>query len=429
MATAASVEWPAFRVGHATHPDAHMALALAAAQVEAQAQAQTQPWTGTGVATPNLGWLYITDRYVDAASTLLRELRLRWPGVAWTGCVGIGVAASGVEYFDEPALVLMLAALPQGSFRLFNGQHPLPRGLAHTALVHADGAEADLQTLVGELAERTDSGYLFGGLTASRGRNLQFSLPVQVALDPEGEAAGLYEGGVSGVAFDAGLPLLSRVTQGCQPVGPVRQVTAAQNNLVLGLDGEPALPALLADLGVTLDDPKQALPRLRATLAGLTDSRDDMLQRAGQFGADTRVRHLIGLDPLRSGVALADRVEAGMQLAFCTRNTEAARRDLVRICAELREELCPEEGDGIASGGTGAVLRPEDRVAGAIYVSCSGRGGPHFGAPSAELQLIRHALGDVPLVGFFAGGEIARRHVYGYTGVLTLFLKRASGQG
>ena len=302
MATAASVEWPAFRVGHATHPDAHMALALAAAQVEAQAQAQTQPWTGTGVATPNLGWLYITDRYVDAASTLLRELRLRWPGVAWTGCVGIGVAASGVEYFDEPALVLMLAALPQGSFRLFNGQHPLPRGLAHTALVHADGAEADLQTLVGELAERTDSGYLFGGLTASRGRNLQFSLPVQVALDPEGEAAGLYEGGVSGVAFDAGLPLLSRVTQGCQPVGPVRQVTAAQNNLVLGLDGEPALPALLADLGVTLDDPKQALPRLRATLAGLTDSRDDMLLRAGQFGADTRVRHLIGLDPLRSGV-------------------------------------------------------------------------------------------------------------------------------
>jgi small ligand-binding sensory domain FIST len=27
----------------------------------------------------------------------------------------------------------------------------------------------------------------------------------------------------------------------------------------------------------------------------------------------------------------------------------------------------------------------------------------------------------VPLVGFFAGGEIARHHVYGYTGVLTVF--------
>jgi small ligand-binding sensory domain FIST len=27
----------------------------------------------------------------------------------------------------------------------------------------------------------------------------------------------------------------------------------------------------------------------------------------------------------------------------------------------------------------------------------------------------------VPLVGFFAGGEIARHHLYGYTGVLTVF--------
>ncbi|MFS2048301.1 FIST C-terminal domain-containing protein, partial [Variovorax sp. CT11-76] len=58
---------------------------------------------------------------------------------------------------------------------------------------------------------------------------------------------------------------------------------------------------------------------------------------------------------------------------------------------------------------------------GAVYVSCSGRGGPHFGAPGAELQIVRHALGDVPLVGFFAAGEIARHHVYGYTGVLTVF--------
>jgi len=34
---------------------------------------------------------------------------------------------------------------------------------------------------------------------------------------------------------------------------------------------------------------------------------------------------------------------------------------------------------------------------------------------------VQHALGEVPLVGFFAGGEIARHHLYGYTGVLTVF--------
>jgi small ligand-binding sensory domain FIST len=138
------------------------------------------------------------------------------------------------------------------------------------------------------------------------------------------------------------------------------------------------------------------------------------------------VRHLVGIDPGRNAVAVADMVEPGMQLAFCQRNTEAARRDLVRICAEIREELEPEDlplETALALHGSDldSAPHPARQIAGAVYVSCSGRGGPHFGAPSAELAIVRHALGDVPLVGFFANGEIAHRHVYGYTGVLTVF--------
>jgi small ligand-binding sensory domain FIST len=37
------------------------------------------------------------------------------------------------------------------------------------------------------------------------------------------------------------------------------------------------------------------------------------------------------------------------------------------------------------------------------------------------MQIVRHALGDVPLIGFFAAGEIAHQHLYAYTGVLTVF--------
>jgi small ligand-binding sensory domain FIST len=39
----------------------------------------------------------------------------------------------------------------------------------------------------------------------------------------------------------------------------------------------------------------------------------------------------------------------------------------------------------------------------------------------AGLEVIRRALGEVPLVGFFCNGEISRDRLYGYTGVLTLF--------
>ncbi|MDD2545195.1 MAG: FIST C-terminal domain-containing protein, partial [Burkholderiaceae bacterium] len=178
-------------------------------------------------------------------------------------------------------------------------------------------------------------------------------------------------------------------------------------------------------------------------LAGLVEAgtAPSGLQRTGHFGADTLVRHIVGLDGARRGVALAASVHAGMQLAFCQRHVAAARADLVRICAEIREELSAEECFSTplpAASGPLPVTAPapgaEDLaprltgsrfICGAIYVSCSGRGGPHFGGASAELQIVRHALGDVPLVGFFAGGEIARHHLYGYTGVLTVFTQTA----
>ena len=62
---------------------------------------------------------------------------------------------------------------------------------------------------------------------------------------------------------------------------------------------------------------------------------------------------------------------------------------------------------------------PEPR--GALYYSCVARGEHMFGHRGAELELVRRALGDVPLVGFFCNGEISRDRLYGYTGVLTLF--------
>lgn len=402
---------------HATHPDGHMALALAAAQVEAQRG------RAGSVSQPTLGWLYLTDHFAAQAHTLLADAQQRWPGVSWVGAVGVGICANGVEYFDEPAVSLMLGDVARDRFRVFSGVRPLghDRGFdAATAQVHADPSTADLDELIGELADRTSTGYLFGGLASARGDGSGADPPHLHIAD------GVWHGGVSGVAFDMDVALVSRVTQGCQPIGPVRRVTASDNNVVITLDHEPALDCLLRDLDISERQPREALPRLRQTLVGLVDSADDALSRQGQFGTDTRVRHLVGLDPGRRGIAIADTAPVGSQLAFCSRNATAARRDLVRICTEIREELEPEAlplETALALQGAAAdgAPSPARRIAGAVYVSCAGRGGRHFGAPSAELAIVRQALGDVPLTGFFAAGEIARHHVYGYTGVLTVF--------
>lgn len=389
-----------FLQGHASHADWRVALDRSQKQIQTQIEATSAL---KGEAIPfTLGWCYLSDYYAEQAEAILDQLRLRLPGVDWVGTTAVGVSVSGVEYMDEPAIVLMVAPLPRESFRLFSGRNPLPAAssgfVAHTALVHADGSAPDLQELIMELSARTATGYLFGGLSSARNR------PLHVAN-------GVLTGGLSGVAFGPEVSLVSRVTQGCQPIGPVRQITAAERNVVISLDGQPALDCVLQDLGLRRDAPDDDLAQaLSVTLVGLINKAEDVPTRPGQFGAETAVRHVLAADRQHQVLAVADLIEPGMRLAFCTRDAQAAQRDLVRITTEIREEV--ESGAGRT-------------MAGALYVSCSGRGGAHFGARHAELQTVRKALGEVPLVGFFAGGEIARHHLYGYTGVLTVFTASA----
>jgi small ligand-binding sensory domain FIST len=382
---------------------------------------------------PTLALLYITDHYARDAQEILDYLGSELPEITdWSGTVGVGIASSNVEYFDEPALAVMLCELPSDQYRVFSGVAPLGLGFdAHTALVHADAGTPDVAELIAEMAARTDTGYLFGGLASSRSPAVQFAAGGDGYIKGQGAAGGVFSGGLSGVAFGEGVHLVSRVTQGCLPVAPMHEVTGAEGNVLLTLDGEPALTVLERDLGVTLGQPqgpglRAALEVVRTTLAGLSEPGSDAVGRTGHFGSDVIVRHIIGLDPARRGVAIAGQVTAGMRLAFCQRNVQAARADLIRICAEIREELEPEHmsletASALTAPEAQAAPHSARRMAGAIYVSCAGRGGPHFGGPSAELQIVRRALGDVPLVGFFAGGEIARHHLYGYTGVLTVF--------
>ncbi len=411
-----------FPYAHATHPQWQMAAALVLAQLRAQMALHGY------ASNPTLALLYITDLYAGAAREILEHLAAELPLVTdWSGTVGVGISSNNVEYFDEPAMAVMLLELPGDQYRVFSGVSPLNIGFeAQTALVHADGATPDLTELVQEMALRTDGRYLFGGLSSSRTRSVQFAVAADGNISGQGAASGVFSGGLSGVAFGPEVRVISRVTQGCKPVSKVRTVTSADHNLVIALDGEPALDVMLKDLGISLEQPQEALETVRSTLVGLSGANDASVQQTGNFGSAVTVRHIVGLDPARRGVAIADYVEVGTRLAFCQRNMQAARADLTRICAEIREELEPAEmplqtATALADSEAQAAPHPARRIAGAVYVSCTGRGGPHFGGPSAELQAVRRALGDVPLVGFFAGGEIAYDHLYGYTGVLTVF--------
>jgi len=404
-----------FRYAHAGHPDGGTAVELCLAQLAAQAADDS---TQRRV---NLGFVYLTEGLLAQAGTILALLKAHTGVSNWVGASAPAVCATGVEYVDEPALAILLGRFEPGSFNVFSGaQRPPARGTrtdrassaAYTALVHADPHEPGLPGLIDDMAHKLDSGSLFGGLAGGR------EAPVTIADR-------LLRGGLSGVVFASDVPLVSRLAQGCHPLPDSRRrkVTGGRDNLITRLDDERAFDALLQDAGIVEnvaaadagERRREALAQLGALgrrgllFVGIEPEPAGAGERLGRD--DYLVRPVLAIDPSRGSVAVDAPVEPGRTMRFCVRDEAAARKDLTRICAEIREHLHEQS----------ERQRREVAAKGAIYVSCVGRGTQLFGEQGEELRVIGQQLGDLPLVGFYGGGEISGRSLYGFTGVLTVF--------
>ena len=282
-------------------------------------------------------------------------------------------AADPEEYRLLPALERDTRPMKNAHWRWIEKRHP------SLALVHGDPRAEALPKLIEGLAE--EIGFVVGGLTCSRAGFPQL-------------AGGVSEGGVSGVLFAGGVAVATGLSQGCSPIGPVRRVTECDGNVVATIDGEPALDVFRRDIGETLSrDLRRAAGLIHAALPV-----------RGSDTGDYTVRNLTGIDQRRGLIAIAANLAQGDPILFVRRDKQAAEQDLGRMLRQLK---------GRTKGGA-----PK----GGVYVSCVARGPNLFGPESAELQNIKRELGEFPLVGFFANGEISHNRLYGYTGVLTLFL-------
>lgn len=366
---------PTFRYGHATASDWRQAADSCLAQL--------------GEGGGNLGFLYATDVLSDHLGEVLAEFKKRTGVAHWVGTVGVGICATGREYLDEPAIAVMIGEFEPDSFRIFSGvakESDVDGAMlkcggapANFAIVHADPCNRHVTELVGRLADRVESGFLVGGLTSSRRQNLQ------VADD-------VTEGGLSGVSFSDGVAVATRLTQGCSPIGAKHSVTDCQRNVIMTLDGRPALDVFREDIGDTLS---KDLNRVGGNVfAGLPIPGSDT--------GDYLVRNLVGIDPAHKLLAIAEVLEPGASVMFCRRDGRTAQDDMTRMLESIKKGLFAPPRGG-------------------VYYSCLGRGASLFGPDSEELRMIREALGEFPLVGFFCNGEISHNRLYGYTGVLTLF--------
>jgi small ligand-binding sensory domain FIST len=338
----------------------------------------------------NLGFVFATDYFAPHFAEIVARLQAETGIAAWSGTVGLGVATPEGEIFDRPALVILAGRFPQDSFRTFGPIAAEPEAFTAenglwlaeragtVALLQADPRTPDLAALLADFAVAAKA-FTLGGLTASRREG--------AAVPGDGRTAGL-----SGVLFGPEVPVVSGLSQGCTPLGPAQQITQANRNVIVSIDGKPALQALIDLVDRHFEGRlAEALPLIHPAFPLPGRDRDDYL-----------VRNLVGIDGQKGLVAVSEMVEPGQPILFCRRDPVAARQDLVRMLADVARRA-----DGKAKAG--------------VYVSCVARGPNLFGPDGAEGKLLREALGDIPLVGFYAGGEISGERLYGYTGVLTLF--------
>ncbi len=349
---------------------------------------------GPAVSNANFGFLYVTDALAPYLNNLFEVLRTQTGINDWIGTVGAAICYTGLEIYDEPAAAIMLTTLPEDSYRL------LPSGMAamsdmltenkdwiagqavHFGIVHGDPRNTHVAQIIESLSTELDPGFLVGGLTSASDSHYQQQIAGQI-----------YEDGLSGVLLSARIPVISGLTQGCTPLANRHTITRADGNILAEIDGRPALDVFKEDIGEVL---AKDLKRVSGYIfAGLPVPGSDT--------GDYLVRNLIGIDPGEKLLAIGDNLEDDVPIMFCRRDGDTARNDMLRMLKDLKKRATGE-------------------IKGGVYYTCVGRGRNQFGDNSEELKMIRDELGEFPLVGFFANGEISHNRLYGYTGVLTLFL-------
>ena len=209
--------------------------------------------------------------------------------------------------------------------------------------------------------------------------------------------------GVVGVRLP-GMTGVPMVSQGCRPIGYPYIVTGADGAVITELGGQPPLQRLRETVKVLPPDEQELVSH--GLQIGIVV--DEHVAVPGQ--GDFMIRGLLGADPSTGAIQIGDVVEVGTTVQFQVRDAVGADKDL-RLAVKRAGAQLP------------------GRPAGALLFTCTGRGRRMFGVADHDASTIEDLLGDIPLAGFFAAGEIGpiagRNALHGFTASMALFIDNA----
>lgn len=358
----------------------------------------------------DLALLFITSHYVDELSDVLEGIQTAFSGAVMLGCTAEGTIGRNCEIERTPSMSLLVGSLPDVDIRPFRMRqrdldsiHAPPDwervvGVAPESGPTFIGLADPFRLAVHELVEQLNDGYpgapLVGGI-ASAG-----SMPKQNRLFVEDD---VQEEGLVGVALSGGLTVDTVVSQGCRPIGKPFVITRGERNVVKELGGKPALEQLHSVL-VGLSPDEERLARQSLFMGRVIDEYRDRFARG-----DFLIHNIIGVDRKSGAMAIAGHARVGSTVQFHVRDAASADED-------LRAMLAPHAATG---------------VRGAMLFGCNGRGTRMWPQPGHDAGVVQELLGDVPLAGFFCGGEFGRvgskNFIHGFTASIALFRPVSTG--
>lgn len=204
--------------------------------------------------------------------------------------------------------------------------------------------------------------------------------------------------GMVGVSLSGPVVVDFVVSQGCRPIGEPLVVTRVEGNTLRELAGRPAME-VVRDMAEDLDDHEKSL-LARGLFIGVVI--DEYKERFGR--GDFLIRNALGFDHKTGALAIADVVPVGRTVQLHVRDADTADEDL-QLLLDAQQ------------------LRRDPFAC--LLVNCNGRGTRLFDHEHHDITAVRRRLGEVPIAGFFAAGEIGpigqRSFVHGHTAVLAIF--------
>ncbi len=358
----------------------------------------------------DLAMVFITPHHRDQFDLIHRRIETVLSPAACVGTMAGGVIGSRKEVEASAGLSLLVGNLPGARVATFDSQHfdtagPTPEPERLNDFV--DGLIADVEKPNGLVLLADPFSSPMSNLLPA----LSMSLPdvpivggmASGARQPDGNRL-LIDGriqtsGAVGLAFGGAAHLDCTVSQGCRPIGKPFVITKAKRNVVMELAGQSALE-VARELLETLPDEDKQLLQSNGWLVGRVIN--EYQERFGR--GDFLIRPVIGLDPNAGYFAIGDaQVRVGQTIQFHVRDQKTAREDFTMLL-EAQKLYGP--------------------AAGAIMFSCNGRGTHLYTQPNADALMVADALGDVPMAGFFAAGEIGpvgnQSFLHGHTASLAV---------